>query len=202
MCPDRELLSAYFDGEVPSPWRERIAEHLASCAPCASVVAGYEELARALKAEDAVGEAQAVARGRARLEGLLAAPALQSAASPEPSPWKRSVRLPLPAAAAAVLIALAAGGAAAALALGPSRQGGAVVAASSAAATPAIASPGVQPSSMDELLRYIDAHAAQVTITMNLPTGTRFDESGEPVIIRASQESGVSAAPVAGGGGR
>jgi len=101
MCPDRELLSAYFDGEVPSPWRERIAEHLASCADCAAVVAGYEELARELKADAAAGEAQALARGRARLEGLLAAPALPSAASSVPSPWKRSVRLPLPAAAAA-----------------------------------------------------------------------------------------------------
>jgi len=189
MCPDRELLSAYVDGEVPSPWRERIAEHIASCADCAAAVEGYTALGRAIRAEVPFGEAESLSRVRERLEGRLAA---MDAAAPEagsgPALWRRSVRLPLPLAAAAAIAVLAAGGAAAALALGQHPKGGAVVAASEAAAMPVIAAPSAQPSSMEELLRYLDSHDAQVTITMNLPTGARFDESGEPVIIRASQE--------------
>ncbi|MBU1079772.1 MAG: zf-HC2 domain-containing protein, partial [Spirochaetes bacterium] len=35
MCPDRELLSAWADGEVPSPWRETIDRHVAACESCA-----------------------------------------------------------------------------------------------------------------------------------------------------------------------
>ena len=34
MCPDREILSAYFDGEIGSPWERAIAEHVASCEHC------------------------------------------------------------------------------------------------------------------------------------------------------------------------
>jgi anti-sigma factor RsiW len=209
MCPDRELLSAYVDGEVPSPWRERIAEHLASCPSCASAYEGYAALGRAIRADVPAGEAQALSRVRDRLEASLAAmddPSPGRVVPFRPALWRRSVRLPLPVAAAAALVALAAGGAATALAFGQRAQGAAFVASSQqAVATPAIASPNSQPSSMDELLRYLDAHDAQVTITMNLPTGTRFDDSGEPVIIRASQESPgtpVQLSPDSGGGSR
>jgi anti-sigma factor RsiW len=208
MCPDRELLSAYVDGEVPSPWRERIAEHLASCPSCASAAEGYAALGRAIRADVPAGEAQALSRVRDRLEARLAAMDESAGGSVvpfRPALWKRSVRLPLPIAAAAALVALAAGGAATVLAFGQRGQGIAVAASQQAIATPAIASPTSQPSSMDELLRYLDAHDAQVTITMNLPTGTRFDDSGEPVIIRASQESPgttVQLSPDSGGGSR
>ncbi len=200
MCPDRELLSAYVDGEVPSPWRERIAEHLSSCPDCARAVEGYAELGRAMRADELPGEREAVERVRARLEADLArsgaAAPVAGAPGPGGSPlWRRSVRLPLPLAAAAAVMVLALGGAAATIALGaPSRAPAFAVVGPSASpspeivSTPVISSPSAQPGSMEELLRYLDAHDAQVTITMNIPSGTLFDESGEPVIIRASQD--------------
>jgi len=200
MCPDRELLSAYIDGEVPSPWRERIAEHLSSCPACARIAELYAELGRAMRADELPGEEASLARVRARLEGDLAraeAPASRGGASipaeVDAPIWRRSVRLPLPLAAAAAVLVLALGGAATTLALGPRAQSPsfALVGGQSSpeiVSTPVISSPSAQPSSMEELLRYLDAHDAQVTITMNIPSGTLFDESGEPVIIRASQE--------------
>lgn len=42
MCPDDKLLSAFYDGEVSSPWKEQIEEHLDSCLSCRKVVMGYE----------------------------------------------------------------------------------------------------------------------------------------------------------------
>ena len=33
-CPDYEILSAYFDGEVQSPWDTEIKEHLVNCEGC------------------------------------------------------------------------------------------------------------------------------------------------------------------------
>lgn len=209
MCPDHELLSAYVDGEVPSPWRERIAEHLASCPDCAATVESYTALGTALRDDVLPGEEEALERIRSRLDEKLAgieaaAYGHKAVSSIEPSVkktekdafWKRSIRLPLPIAAAAVLVVVALGGITTGLALGARRtepkyvaNQPTVISPTVLTSAPAVSSPAVQPTSMEELLRFLDAHDAQVTITMNLPIGTRFDESGEPVIIRASQES-------------
>ncbi len=57
MCPDRTLLTAYVDHEVPSPWKERIEMHLDQCARCKSRVAQYRALMAALHGADAVDDA-------------------------------------------------------------------------------------------------------------------------------------------------
>ena len=105
MCPDRDLISAFVDGEVPSPWRERIEEHLASCGDCASLASGYAALGERLRADPLADEAAALARGRARLDALL--DRLSAGGDPETSAidgkvfvvsrkaWRRSVSLPL-----------------------------------------------------------------------------------------------------------
>ena len=41
MCPDKTLLSAYYDGEVSSPWKEQIQEHLEECLSCRALVEGF-----------------------------------------------------------------------------------------------------------------------------------------------------------------
>ncbi len=71
MCPDRDLVSAYVDGEVPSPWRERLEEHLAACPDCAALAASYKALGDRLRGELVGDESAALARGRSRLETLL-----------------------------------------------------------------------------------------------------------------------------------
>lgn len=43
-CPDKELLSAYFDNEVPTPYKEAIAEHIHSCEHCTAVMRHFEQL--------------------------------------------------------------------------------------------------------------------------------------------------------------
>jgi anti-sigma factor RsiW len=191
MCPDRDLVSAYVDGEVPSPWRERLEEHLASCSGCAALAAGYRALGESLRAA-APDESAALARGRERLEALLGGMAPARADPPSlrrgaegafsGAAWRRSVRLPLPLAAAAALIVLVLGGATTVLALKP--HAGASI---QAVASGELASPQAQPASMDELLRYLNSSDGQVTLTINLPTGTTFGSAGKPVIMRAGQ---------------
>jgi hypothetical protein len=41
MCPDSKLLSAFYDGEVASPWKEKIEEHITECAQCGVVIDGF-----------------------------------------------------------------------------------------------------------------------------------------------------------------
>ena len=48
MCPDNTLLSAYYDGEVTSPWKEQIEEHLLVCDDCRAVVDSFREQSRIL----------------------------------------------------------------------------------------------------------------------------------------------------------
>lgn len=50
MCPDKELFSAYVDGEVPEPWCSRLADHIASCEKCRDVVCTYSALKNKVKA--------------------------------------------------------------------------------------------------------------------------------------------------------
>lgn len=49
MCPDETLLTAYVDGEVPSPWKERLELHLAHCDRCRGRVQSYRMLDSVLK---------------------------------------------------------------------------------------------------------------------------------------------------------
>ena len=78
MCPDRDLVSAYVDGEVPSPWRERLEEHLASCPNCAALAASYAALGERLRAEPSrtrPPRSRAAARGSdALLDGCRPTP--------------------------------------------------------------------------------------------------------------------------------
>lgn len=43
-CPDSDLYSAYVDGEVPSPWKEKLEAHLASCPVCTKKTERYNRL--------------------------------------------------------------------------------------------------------------------------------------------------------------
>jgi hypothetical protein len=42
MCPDDKLLSAYYDGEVSSPWKEKIEEHIHVCKECHAVLESFK----------------------------------------------------------------------------------------------------------------------------------------------------------------
>jgi len=70
MCPDKTLLTAYVDDEVPSPWKERIEMHLEQCAQCRERVAQCRALKAALHAADAVDEVQ-LQEVAQRIHGLL-----------------------------------------------------------------------------------------------------------------------------------
>lgn len=40
-CPRKDLLSAYIDGELSSPWKERVAEHVQRCPACKKTCSVY-----------------------------------------------------------------------------------------------------------------------------------------------------------------
>jgi Predicted transmembrane transcriptional regulator (anti-sigma factor) len=194
MCPDRDLVSAYIDGEIPSPWKERLEEHFSSCADCAALVARYRALGMSLRSDgsEAVALAAAQERGRQRLDALLssapaARPALHSGTRRGSTlhSWGRSINMPIPFAAAAAVLVLLLGGATVALAIKPAGQGAVQTAAASGEISPTPAQ--AKAASLDELVRYLDSSDGQITLTINLPTGTTFGSVGKPVIMRQGQ---------------
>ena len=207
MCPDRELLSAYVDGEVPEPWNERLARHLASCDSCAKAAEKYRELSRRIKtadfASEGLDESAVLGRLGERLDEELAGlePAGRGRGPGGRGPgasrfrrsevWRRRVALPLPAAAAAAIIVVALlvlsvlglsspgrGAPAPALAAAPSESAIQATATAAAELPPAAA----QSANMDELLRYLDSKNGEVTVTIRLPTGSSFERLGAPVL--------------------
>jgi hypothetical protein len=108
MCPSKHILSIYFDGELPGPFKEKLEAHLASCPSCAAALQGFARLSRGLSGGAADGDEGAkiqAAKERlwAKLDGVLTGETPRGAAfaPPRPALWRRDVRLPFPLAAAA-----------------------------------------------------------------------------------------------------
>jgi hypothetical protein len=104
MSLDEKLLSAYFDGEVPSHFREKLEKEIEQSPDAGKVLASYHELEELLSRED--GEPDFEASKEAVWDRIQKRPVRKK----EPALLKRRVSLPLPlAAAAAVLIVFLAG---------------------------------------------------------------------------------------------
>ncbi len=52
MCPNDEVLSAFFDGELYAVRKEKIAAHVDSCKSCREKLAAYSSLREKIKSED------------------------------------------------------------------------------------------------------------------------------------------------------
>jgi len=103
MCPDRQIISLYVDGELPSPWDGKMEAHLESCEKCRSSLAGY----RSIKKHISDNPEKALAEAQERVWQKLTAPALVVSGEPRKAIWSRNITLPLPVAAAAALVFVA-----------------------------------------------------------------------------------------------
>ena len=190
MCPDRGLLSAYVDGEVPSPWKERLAVHLSECPSCAAQAARFGKLSSDLRRPLPFDEEAMAARVAARVAARLG-PRLESAPETRPARarptasaggpglWSRRVALPLPLAVAAALVLVFTAG----LATGFFKPGRPSVQSLAAAE---MAPNRAEPASMEALIRYLESQDAQVNLTIQLPAGKTFDSGGKPLIVKAA----------------
>ncbi len=67
-CPKDDLLSAYFDGEIDSPWDAAIAAHLELCAACRGKISAWEAVSGRLRREEAPQLEEAARRVRQRID--------------------------------------------------------------------------------------------------------------------------------------
>lgn len=190
MCPEPGLISSWVDGEVPSPWKERLQAHLEVCPSCSARAKAYQGLSGALGLDGA--EAAALARIETRLgarlasrldSSLEAADGLSPATHPGSPLWRRGLVVPLPLAAVAALAIVFLLGLTATSLMGRSRP-----AVQSLAATELVPQ-STSSGSMEALVHYLEAQNAQVNLTIQLPSGATFSSSGKPVVMKAEEAS-------------
>lgn len=102
MCPNEMLLSAFVDGEVQTPWKERLEQHIAACPSCAKKTEALRSLSVSLRNVGGEAEAQALALAKQRIAASVnfnpprKAPAAHGILQGLRQFWSRPVALPAP----------------------------------------------------------------------------------------------------------
>ncbi|GHV69972.1 hypothetical protein AGMMS49928_15330 [Spirochaetia bacterium] len=194
MCPDRQILSLYHDDELPSPWKEKLESHLASCPACVARLDQYRDLSRVLLENDTAETGEFLEKAKVRVREKLASPAgagIRSFKLERRKVWSRRISLPLPAAAAfAAVLALA------------------LFAAFRSPAPTPVPSPafmaggmGLQDqgiaaaADMSGILQYLGDNDSGDIMVIRLPESKHFKSSGEPAIIKAADYSSRGSLP-------
>ncbi|MDR1587771.1 MAG: zf-HC2 domain-containing protein [Treponema sp.] len=185
MCPEHQILSVYLDGELPSPWKEKMENHLAECPGCRKKLEAYRALSvsGAMKAAESFRLESAKERVWRNLEtGRGERPSPKAGTMYHaPSIWRKSVSLPLPAVAAAALLIV--------LGMfwltGPAKEAetrNTIIAADADFETPGI----IPVSDMNGVLQYLGNRDSGDFLILRLPESRNFMSSGEPTIMKAA----------------
>jgi len=176
VCPDRQMLSLYFDGELPSPWKEKLEEHVSGCHECAEQMETYRSISLA---PGAVGGEAVVSEAGERVWKRLDASMKQGRVFPRRRAiWRRSVSLPVPAAAALLVIGLAF--AFVMIPMVDDMEG--VTFASETEFE-------VTGQNMESVIEYLISRSGSEMLILHLPASQSFVSNGEPTIIRAADYS-------------
>ena len=170
MCRDPQMLSLYYDGELTSPWKEKLEAHLAECAPCRNHLEQFRLLS------DGSGDLAELSACRERVWRRLNTPA----EFPAPArAWR--VMVPLPAAVAVAVLILAFG----VFFVRSPRQASPADSSLAYSALETIA----PVSDLSGILQYLGDDSPDIVI-IRLPESRSFMSSGEPAIIRAADYRG------------
>ncbi|AEF84648.1 conserved hypothetical protein [Treponema primitia ZAS-2] len=187
MCPDPQMLSLYFDGELPSPWKEKMEAHLGECPVCEKSLTRYRDMSKVLRdgplqsEETETGASLAeVSHIKERVWLRLNTPGLTERIPLHT--WNRSVSVPLPliiTAAAALIMAFGFFFVSSAPRGTPPDQ--AVAAVDMTTIVPI--------SDLSGVLKLLGDESPDIVI-IRLPESRSFMSSGQPAIIRAADYSG------------
>ena len=180
-CPNPDLLSAFLDGEVQSPWSQRIQEHMDGCRRCRRPVAQMQSLRQLLHADREPPAEQSLERVRERLK----------AAQPHrlwhrPPLWRSRISVPLPAVAAVFLVLLGMGGLLVFLGTRPNFPFMSIRQQPSGVTEVQVAAPI---EDLEQLLKSLDQEPTNQQIIITLPEDTEFLQFSEPKMLRAEEYS-------------
>ena len=186
MCPKRQIISLYHDGEIPSPWKEKMEAHVESCPKCRAVLAEYGCLGKVLKSDPEKAAMEAQERVWKKLTSpKLVIPGAESHRTREKI-RNRNITLPLPVAAAAVLVIIAS------LALvGINTLSRPPAHNTMTPANIALDDQGIVPvNDIAGVIQFLSDQGLGEFMVIRLPAETpRFSRTGEPVLINAADYS-------------
>jgi len=193
MCPDPQVLSIYVDGELPSPWKEKLDVHLKECPACREKFENFKKLREMFNKDTSKKEIKEsdIQSSKEKIWRNIEA---KQRFTPYPRIWRRRISISIPtAAAAAIIIALitmfiSGGG-------NILNNGFAGKKANSDDKSNIILAaeeeiPGIIPAATDlnGVLQYLGADSSDIII-LRLPESRNFSRAGEPAIIRAADYS-------------
>jgi anti-sigma factor RsiW len=199
MCPDPQLLSTYIDGELPSPWKEKMEKHLAKCSSCSDKLDNLKRLQQLFKKSTHQERVIVERAAEDNADGFTEHEFLEAAKNRvwnnllskgrrrrSDTVWRRRLSIPLPVAAAAAVIAavitvvLVRGGFANQQPEQALRSNFILAAEDEIPAFPAM--------DMNTVLQYLNTDGGEILI-IQLPESRSFLRTGEPAMIRAADYS-------------
>jgi hypothetical protein len=180
MCPDRDILSAWIDGEVSAPWNQTIADHVASCNRCAAAHQRLLTVRRALLDDPSPDLVGPMERVRRRL--LAPVPAAEAA----PVTWHRNVSLPLPVAVLAAVLLVTLGVSVAVLA---TRSNVGLIRVTRSPSSGTEYQFTVPYDRVEALLKSVGGGDASIESVMTLPKNMKLSPVGQPRMVRETELS-------------
>ena len=101
MCPNRQLLSVYYDKEMTSPWKEKMEEHIRGCDKCARQLEAYDKISIKQSIEE---EQIKTAMENTWQKINQQVPVYTRRHIPYQGFWRNRISLPIPAVAAIFLV--------------------------------------------------------------------------------------------------
>lgn len=107
ICPDKVVISEYIDGQLPSPWDEKLKTHLAECEECSAYYQKHKKYSEVLSGmgREVVENFDYDLSLKKLNAKLYSKKAIEKDfETTDKSFWQKTVRLPVPIIAAAALI--------------------------------------------------------------------------------------------------
>ncbi len=174
MCPDDQLLSAHFDHEVPSPWKEQLDRIIESDSVCRQ---RFDRIAATHSALHTGAEPDFDGAKNRVWDSIQSRTAYT-----QPYHRFRTVSISLPLAAAAAMAILAVGVLASYMLL--RAPGNAAMAGGIESGVT------IRVDDVEQLLRIMNSSDPVRQVQIDLPEQSRFQFSGEPRLIRAVDQGG------------
>ena len=169
MCPNSNLLSAYFDGELAAHYENQLSDHVSGCKRCAGELASLGDLRKKLSAAD--NSDRHIAMRKDAVWKNIEAKLLSRE---KPTIFSRYLKIPLPLAAALLVLCVASG------------IGVTYVSMLNTGYNDAIAEiPNF--TTMEELIGYLETNQHTRTMEINLPEDPVFLFVSQPTLIPESE---------------
>lgn len=185
MSPDYQILSIYVDGELPSPWKEKMEAHLSSCTECSAQLERFRLCSQVLRGAMPVGDfrdsAQVMEAAQDRVWQKVRSLNGNWNRKQRKTIWERTISVPIPAAVAAAVVFFVVS---AVLVI---KQPSSVPQNQDIMVDSRMVDQGIVPvSNINDVLQYLGNQDTADIVIIRLPETRSFSSFGEPTIIKAA----------------